>query len=237
MNTSTASTRTNSGQRTSVWAVNAAMSPARTQVVIVAALLGIVSAGILRTPIGGLLSVFLALSNVSDCLHRRIPNRYTYSALLFGLLLNATGSLSQQIFSGLQIDRCGLVGATDSLFGAAVCFSVMFVIYCLSRGKSGAGDVKLAAAIGAFLGPQCGISVLAWCHVLAACWAVGTLVVRMGPISFVGCVARQIGFVLLPNHILPPNRTIGRYCRFSVPMAVFFTLGVCITGLGGVFTW
>ncbi len=34
-------------------------------------------------------------------------------------------------------------------------------------GATGGGDVKLATALGAFLGPEIGLSAIAWCHVLA----------------------------------------------------------------------
>jgi Flp pilus assembly protein protease CpaA len=200
-------------------------------------ILGCIPFLILGTISGGLISLCLALCNVTDSLYRRIPNRYSYSAILLGLLLNAFGSLLSRWFSASQLSFLGTVGISQSLFGAGVCFSTMFLIYCLSHGKSGAGDVKLAAALGAFFGPVGGVSILAWCHILAACWTVVILVTRMGPAAFCLCLARHLCSWLLPGMILPPKKTIGRYCRFSVPLAVFFTLGVCIASLGGIFRW
>jgi prepilin peptidase CpaA len=45
----------------------------------------------------------------------------------------------------------GLAGLADSAFGAALGFSMFFLLYLF--GGMGAGDVKLVAALGAWLGP------------------------------------------------------------------------------------
>lgn len=74
---------------------------------------------------------------VLDLRFRKIPNWLTLSAALLGLLLNFS-------FSGFQ----GLVSATLGLIAG---FFLLFFVYLL--GGMGAGDVKLMAAIGAFLGP------------------------------------------------------------------------------------
>ena len=45
-------------------------------------------------------------------------------------------------------------GVVDMLFGAAVGFVVMLVIFVISRGGMGGGDVKLSAAVGLWLGVE-----------------------------------------------------------------------------------
>jgi prepilin peptidase CpaA len=72
-----------------------------------------------------------------DLRSRRVPNLLTMPLACAGLLLAATGA------SGLTL--------TDSLFGLAVGLGVMLPLHIL--GGTGAGDVKLMAAFGAFLGP------------------------------------------------------------------------------------
>lgn len=45
-------------------------------------------------------------------------------------------------------------GVVDMLFGAAVGFVVMLLIFIISRGGMGGGDVKLSAAVGLWLGVE-----------------------------------------------------------------------------------
>ena len=83
---------------------------------------------------GGFFAVLAAVS-VSDLRERRIPNAWTYPALLVATgAAAATGNL----FAALG----GLVVAGDF-------FAVMFV---LGRGRMGMGDVKLGALSGVVLG-------------------------------------------------------------------------------------
>lgn len=49
---------------------------------------------------------------------------------------------------------------TDSLAGAAALLAVMLAIYFASRGGMGEGDVKLAAALGVWLGVEQGLACL-----------------------------------------------------------------------------
>jgi prepilin peptidase CpaA len=79
----------------------------------------------------------LALAVRSDLASHRIPNWLTFGAFGAGLVLAAVGNETR-----------GLLGA---LAGAAVAFACLMPLH-LARGM-GAGDVKLMAAAGAFLGP------------------------------------------------------------------------------------
>jgi len=74
---------------------------------------------------------------VSDAKHRRIPNRLTYPAMIAGLILQ----MALHGWSGL------LLGV-----GGALLFGGMFLLFHLVRAM-GAGDVKLAAALGCMIGP------------------------------------------------------------------------------------
>jgi len=79
-------------------------------------------------------AVTAAITDVRD---RRIPNRLTYLAMVVGLVLQA----AVHGWRGLLL---GLVGGL--LFGG------VFLIFHLVRAM-GAGDVKLAAALGCIIGP------------------------------------------------------------------------------------
>src|ERR1700756_5732754 len=79
-------------------------------------------------------AVTAAMTDVRD---RRIPNRLTYPAMIAGLVLQA----AVHGWRGLLL---GLGGAL--LFGG--CFLIVHLVRAM-----GAGDVKLAAALGCIIGP------------------------------------------------------------------------------------
>jgi prepilin peptidase CpaA len=85
-----------------------------------------------------LLTILLAIAVFSDLRRRRIPNTLTFSAV--GLGITWAGWFEGQ--PGLSFAVCGL----------AVGLFVFLPFYLL--GACGAGDVKLMAAAGTYLGPQ-----------------------------------------------------------------------------------
>jgi prepilin peptidase CpaA len=85
-----------------------------------------------------LLSAILALAVHSDLRRHRIPNVLTLLGLIAGL--------------GLQAVTGGVQGLLSGLLGVAVGLGSFAPLY-LCRAM-GAGDLKLLAAVGAFLGPQ-----------------------------------------------------------------------------------
>ena len=76
------------------------------------------------------------IAAITDLRQFKVYNWVTVPYLLTGLLYNAA--------------VCGLQGFTDSLIGALCGFGLLFFLYVF--GKAGAGDVKLLAGIGAWLG-------------------------------------------------------------------------------------
>jgi prepilin peptidase CpaA len=89
-----------------------------------------------------LLLALLGIAAVIDCRTYRIPNWLTGPAILAGITLH---TVTMQ-FPGLVF----------SLEGAVVGLSVFAILYVC--GWMGAGDVKLFAAVGSFLGPAQTIS-------------------------------------------------------------------------------
>jgi prepilin peptidase CpaA len=80
------------------------------------------------------IAVTAAITDVRD---RRIPNRLTYPALVAGLVLQTAMHGWRGLLLGL---------------GGALLFGGLFLIFHLVRAM-GAGDVKLAAALGCVIGP------------------------------------------------------------------------------------
>ena len=80
--------------------------------------------------------VIAAIAAVTDTATSRIPNVLTFTAASFALLFHTTAPAGS--------------GGTFALAGLAVGLAVFFPLFAL--GAMGAGDVKLMAAIGAWIG-------------------------------------------------------------------------------------
>jgi prepilin peptidase CpaA len=91
------------------------------------------------------LAVALAVTAAfTDVRYRRIPNRLTYPLMVIGLL-------AQTAFHGWG----GLVSALEG----SLLFGGIFLVFYLIRAM-GAGDVKLAAALGCIVGPSASLQVM-----------------------------------------------------------------------------
>jgi prepilin peptidase CpaA len=86
----------------------------------------------------------VSLAALLDVRSRRIPNWLTLSAFVGGL--------------AVQVLRGGPNGVIEALSGAALGLCLLLPFYAVRA--IGAGDVKLLAAIGAWLGPQALVSVV-----------------------------------------------------------------------------
>jgi prepilin peptidase CpaA len=92
----------------------------------------------MSTPATAAVILVALAASAFDVHQRRIPNLLTVTVGVAGCFV--------QLASG------GLGGAVSSLAGAGVGFALFFPLFAL--GGMGAGDVKLMAALGAWLGPE-----------------------------------------------------------------------------------
>ena len=98
-----------------------------------------------RDPILLFIALALAITAaIFDVQQRRIPNWLTYPGIIAGLLLR-----------GFLFGWRGLGSAVE---GFLLLGGIMFLFYVVRA--MGAGDVKLMAAVGSFVGPTHGVDVL-----------------------------------------------------------------------------
>lgn len=93
--------------------------------------------------LGGL----LLLAVWQDVTRRRIPNKLVLAGLLIGFAVHLLLPRGDGLFASLP----GSIGILASLGGAALALVLLLPMYAL--GTLGAGDVKLMAVVGAWLGP------------------------------------------------------------------------------------
>lgn len=104
----------------------------------------------------------VATAAVTDFRARRIPNWLTVTVALSGL--------------GQSVTPWAVTSPAVSIYGLLAGFVVTFLLYIV--GGRGAGDVKLTAGIGAWLGPWPVLIVLAAAAVVSLVIAVGLSIVR-----------------------------------------------------------
>jgi Flp pilus assembly protein protease CpaA len=194
---------------------------------------------------------------VTDFKWQRIPNFITYSTFLWVLALKAVASIGappvtqnepvpsvQEISSAatppsasdLLVDGrwrriVTSISLADSLGGGLGCFLIMVSVYRASGG--GAGDVKLAAALGAGLGVERGLSMLIWTYAIAGTLMLVIVCVRSGPFYFLKATLRSVASVLAPGWAAPPSDEQRAFLRTPVPLGPSFAIGTLIASLGG----
>lgn len=93
------------------------------------------------------LFLLLAAACWTDIQSRRIPNKLVVVGTLIGVALHLIFPKGAGLFNAIP----GSLGILNSLFGFATGLFIFMPMYLLRA--MGAGDVKLMAMIGAFLGP------------------------------------------------------------------------------------
>lgn len=107
------------------------------------------------------LAVLLSIAVVTDVRERRIPNRLTLSGGLLGILLGAVA------VGGFPV---------SSVMGAVTALIVAFPFFAL--GALGAGDAKLLAMVGTFMGPAGLLPVILYGGLAGGLLALGSSVRR-----------------------------------------------------------
>jgi prepilin peptidase CpaA len=111
---------------------------------------------VLATPADAAALAIAVIATATDLRHRRIPNALTLAGALAGLIYS--------------VATAGGSGAVTSLEGWGVGLLLWLPIYAL--GGMGAGDVKLLACVGAWLGPGAVLRVAIYASIAGGALAV-----------------------------------------------------------------
>jgi Flp pilus assembly protein protease CpaA len=191
-----------------------------------------------------LLAVLISCA-VTDIQGHRIYNWATYSAFLWALLINIVASFWQAGDHGygsvsltemaVGPKMLGAVGIGQSLGGAALCFIITLAGYHMSG--RGAGDVKLATAIGALLGVNHGVFAVAYSYIVAAVAIIIWSIWVIGPLAIGRAFIRTIGNWLGPLWPFPPTASDSALMLRPIPLGPYFAIGSLLVVLELVPVW
>jgi prepilin peptidase CpaA len=151
----------------------------------------------------------------TDWRWRRIPNWLTVPALLLGIAVNGFAT--------------GWVGAKESLLGVGLGLGLLLP-FVLIR-SLGAGDWKLAGALGAFLGPSRMITVLLGTVLVAGLMAVVLIIWK----KRVGRTLRNLGHLvaaLFTLHLPGPEVSLDNPESSKIPFGVAMAVAVVLYTVG-----
>jgi len=165
-----------------------------------------------------ILAGFVALwAGGMDWRYRRIPNWLTVPGLIVGIAVNTAVH--------------GWPGAKASLLGAGLGLLVLLP-FVLIRAL-GAGDWKLAGALGAFLGPSLLFTVLIGSIFVAGVMALALVIYKGRLRQTLKNIAHILG-ALLRLHLPGPEVSLDNPESVKIPFGVAMALTVVLFGAGRV---
>ena len=161
--------------------------------------------------------ILAVVAGWTDWRSRRIPNWLTVSGLLVGIAVNTAAA--------------GWLGLKTSLLGAGLGLLLMLPLVFLRR--LGAGDWKLAGALGAFVGPGMLVNVLIGSVFVAGIMALGLVIYKRRMKETLRNIGRMLGSMFT-------FRMPGAEVSLDNPQSLKIPYGVALaitTLLYGVLSW
>jgi prepilin peptidase CpaA len=171
----------------------------------------------LKPVVLGLAVALAAAAGVMDWRSRRIPNWLTVPGLLVGVAVNSAAS--------------GWLGLKASLLGAGL--GLLLLLPFVYMRSLGAGDWKLAGALGAFVGPGVLVDLLMISVFVAGIMAVGLVIYKRRLKQTLRNIGRLIGSMLT-------FRMPGAEVSLDNPQSLKIPYGVALaltTLLYGMLNW
>ncbi len=152
-------------------------------------------------------ALVMAVAALWDWRYRRIPNKLTLPFVLTGLVYHLA-------FHGLR-------GAGSAVLGMLLAGGILLVFYLL--GATGAGDVKLAAGLGAWCGPAASAEVLMYAAIAGGLLAVLSVLahaVRQRSGEPLKRLLWRLVALFVQPRIAPEVVRSARYRHLALPYAV-----------------
>jgi len=152
--------------------------------------------------------VYVATAAFTDCRMHRIPNYITVPTAILGLVYHTVSPEG--------------VGPWMSMAGFGIGFSLLFIPWLL--GGSGMGDIKLLAALGAWLGPKWLLTAFVLSMLIASVMAIAMLFQNFAKWG-AGKARKKFSSALI---LTPRDGEARKPSRMSVPFAVPVALGTWV---------
>lgn len=158
-----------------------------------------------------LLMLLVSIAAVNDLATRRIPNRLLLAGLAGALVLHLASA-----------ERVAMLLAA---FGGMLLGLAIFLPFYLVRGMA-AGDVKMMAVVGFFIGPAeaLQVAIVTWC--VGGVMALAVILLRNRlKLAFANLGQLLFGFVMPGTKLsdLTPSRSVG-----SIPYGVAIAIGTVV---------
>ena len=165
----------------------------------------------LKDGVFALAGVLALIAGITDWRWRRIPNWLTVPGAAVGV--------------GLNFAAYGWPGVKSSLEGLGLGLLLLFP-FVLIRAL-GAGDWKLAGALGAFLGPQALLLVLAIAILIAGVMALALVIYKRRILQMLRNIGRLL-FALATGHPGDPSVSLDNPDSLKVPFGVAVALAAVL---------
>jgi Flp pilus assembly protein protease CpaA len=177
-----------------------------------------------------LVLILLTVAAYTDLRWRRIFNWITYPMLGWAAVIAMLATVCQQF--AIDSSPLGTLSLSGFLAGAVGCGLMMLIPYRMSGG--GAGDVKLAIALGGLMGFHLASGAIAAGYLLAASWLLFRSIWEHTSWLLISGLVRQLGQRCVSVPIGPPTSRQQAMLAQPMPLAGFFGLGALFVRIGGL---